>query len=112
LTPHFASPHSSPPSYSKFSVADETSATCCGEMYRAVASGGGEPNSPVILRLFLPYDFVNDYVKLGIAMINMRKEKSKLRPSYNNLSGGCGLVQQVVKCSIYYNNLSCGCGLV
>jgi hypothetical protein len=46
LTPHFASPHSSPPRYSKFSVADETSATCCGEMYRAVAAGGGEPNSP------------------------------------------------------------------
>jgi hypothetical protein len=38
--------------------------------------------------------------------------KSKLRPPYYNLSGGCGLVQQVVKCSIYYNNLSCGCGLV
>jgi hypothetical protein len=46
-------------------------------MYRAVASGGAEPNSPVILRLFLPYDFVNDYVKLGIAMINMRKENEK-----------------------------------
>jgi hypothetical protein len=36
---------------------------------------------------------------------------SKLRPLYNNLSGGCRLVQQVVKCSIYYNNLSRGCGL-
>jgi hypothetical protein len=38
--------------------------------------------------------------------------KSKLCPSHNNLSGGCGLVKQLVKCSIYYNNLSCGRGLV
>jgi hypothetical protein len=37
---------------------------------------------------------------------------SKLRPPYNNLSGRCGIVQQVVKCTIYYNNLSGGCGLV
>jgi hypothetical protein len=37
---------------------------------------------------------------------------SKLHPPYNNLSSGCGLVQQVVKCSAYYNNLTGGCGLV
>jgi hypothetical protein len=37
---------------------------------------------------------------------------TKLRPPYNNLSGRCGIVQQVVKCTIYYNNLSGGCGLV
>jgi hypothetical protein len=40
------------------------------------------------------------------------KRKSKLLPPYNNLSGGCRLVQQVVKCSIYYNDLSGGCELV
>jgi hypothetical protein len=38
--------------------------------------------------------------------------KSKLCSPYNNLSGGCRLVQQVVKWSIYYNDLSGGCGLV
>jgi hypothetical protein len=50
-------------------------------------------------------------VKRSLKM-RSKNHKSKLHPPYNNLSGGCGLVQQIVKCSIYYNNLQGGCGLV
>ena len=45
-------------------------------------------------------------------LFSMRKIKSKLHSPYNNLVGGCKLVQQLVKYSIQYNNLTTGCKLI
>jgi hypothetical protein len=61
------------------------------------------------LLLFLT-NYVLKYVLFFTFLMSGLFGKSKLHPPYNNLSGG--LVQQVVKCSIYYDNLSDGCGLI
>ena len=50
-------------------------------------------------------DFAKDSrnLRLGLAADGFSpfgNFKSKLHPPYNNLSGGCKLVQQLVKCSI------------
>jgi hypothetical protein len=37
--------------------------------------------------------------------------KERVNCAHHTTTGRCGIVQQVVKCSIYYNNLSGGCGL-